>query len=345
MHDVAGLKIGVYSKNDSEEAIALERRCVQGTSLAVSFRRSSFHRRAENFPLWKIFTARRAGRLLGVAAAAIKDVVLLGEPTEASFYFDLRVHPEARGLGIGRRLLAAAHDWGIARASFAYTYTIADNRVAAHLAHSFGGRRVGGYRYLVYPAYRRRRARAVAAAASFDEVHAAMMATSGGFDLYSNPHCGAGSGGYVRSWIMRARGAVAGCSAWSNRGILAEVVESLPPTLLLAATLIRQWPLRLHSWPHIPGRGEELRSWYLFDFFSTEPTLARDLMRAVAGDALERGIDFCYLTHSAREAWLPVVRSDIPRLFAPNIPYHLLAKSRTNGVPDLDRIYIDVRDL
>jgi GNAT superfamily N-acetyltransferase len=337
--------IGVYSPEESEEALALERACAQGTSFTVSFRRTTFHRRAENFASWRIFTAREAGRLLGVEAVAIKEVELLGEPTRASFFFDLRVHPEARGRGIGRRLGAAAHEWGMEQASFAYTYTLAENRVAAHLAAEFGGRQVGGYRYLVYPVYGRRPAGPAAIKAAFEEVHAAMLAASPRFDLYANPRCEAGHGGYVGSWIMRRGSAAAGCSAWSNRGILGEVVESVPPSLRLVARLARTWPLCRLSWPRFPRPGEELRSWYLFDFFGTDPILARDLMRAVAAEALERDIDFCYLPHDPRDAWLTAVRADIPRLFAPLIPYRMLAKSSGSRVPRLNRIYVDVRDL
>jgi GNAT superfamily N-acetyltransferase len=339
------LCIGVYSPEESEEALALERACVQGTSFAVSFRRTTFHRRAENFAAWRIVTAREVGRLLGVAAVAIKEIELLGESTRASFFFDLRVHPEARGRGIGRRLATAAHEWGMEHASFAYTYTLADNRVAAHLAAAFGGQPVGGYRYLVYPVYARRPAELAVSKAAFEEVHAAMLAASPRFDLYTNPRCEAGSGGYVGSWIMRRGSGAAGCSAWSNRGILGEVVESMPSSLRLVARLTRHWPLCRLSWPHFPSPGEELRSWYLFDFFGTDPMLARDLMRAVAAEALDCGIDFCYLPHDPRDAWLTAVRSDIPRLFAPLIPYRMLAKSAGNRVAKLNRIYVDVRDL
>src|SRR4029453_15041371 len=66
--DAAGGVIGGYSPEKSEEALALERLCVQGISYRLSFRRSTFHRRAENFPEWRIFTARLEGRLVGVAA-------------------------------------------------------------------------------------------------------------------------------------------------------------------------------------------------------------------------------------------------------------------------------------
>ncbi len=345
MPDAAGVVIGVYSPEESEEALALERLCVQGISYRLSFRRSTFHRRAENFPEWRIFTARLEGRLVGVAAGAVKEVLLHGQPTRASFFFDLRVHPAFRGRGIARRLAVEAKAWGRARASFSYTYTLADNRVARHLAEVFGGVAAGGYAYLVYPVYRVHPSRDHAAPGGFREVHDAMLAASGPLDLYADPQCAPGRGGYVASWILRRGKDLAGCSAWSNRGILGEVVESIPLPLRLASRLAATWPLRRASWPHFPAPGEELRSWYLFDFFATHPSLARDLMRQVAGKARDYGIDYCYLPHDSRDRWLGAVRSDLPRLFGPIIPYRLLVGGGAAEARPLDRTYVDVRDL
>lgn len=341
-------EIGVYSPADNSEALELERACAQGSSYRMSFRRQTFHRRAENFGDWRIFTARSNGRLAGVVAVAIKDAVLLGGETRAAFCFDLRVHPEFRGEGVGRRLAGAAKTWGLERASFSYTYVLADNGTSRRIAAGQGGSLVGGYSHLVYPVFPRRQhaPRAnPASPAAFEEVHAAMRDTSRPFDFYANPCCEPGRGGYVESWMLRRGRDIAGCSAWSNQGILGEVIEAVPLPLRIAPHFLRTWPLRLASWPHIPTPGEELRSWYLFDCFATEPALARDLLRHVASEALDRGIDYCYLAHDPREEWVSAVRSDVPRLFSPSLSYHLLLHRERGTQAPLPRIYVDVRDL
>jgi GNAT superfamily N-acetyltransferase len=339
-----GVSIGEYTPEQSGEALELEKQCVQGASYRMSFRRSTFHRRAENYGEWRIFTARVAGRLVGITAVAIKDVTLREVPQRASFYFDARVHPELRGRGVGRLLATVALEWGSARSSFAYTYTLADNAIAARHARGHGSE-AGGYRYLVYPVYRRRSPRLAAERASFEEVHAGMLAASPSFDLYANPRCRPGRGGYLHSWVVRRGGELAGCSAWSNRGIIGEVIESIPATLRIARSLTRAPLVRSRRWPHVPEPGEELRSWYLFDFFATDPLLARDLMRHVANEALDGGIDYCYLPHDPRDAWVEALRSDVPRLFTPTIGCRLLMNQMNGRAGRIDRLYVDVRDI
>jgi GNAT superfamily N-acetyltransferase len=344
MPEPADVVIGVYAPEESPEALELEKRCVQGASYRMSFRRSSFHRRAENYPESRIFTARVAGRLVGLTAAAIKDVVLRGEPARASFFFDARVDPGLRGQGIGRLLGEEALAWASPRSSFGYTYTLADNRVAAHLASSYGVE-AAGYSYMIIPVFRRATPGYAAGRASFEEVHAAMLASSPPFDLYTNPDCRPGRGGYLESWIVRKGRDHAGCSVWSNRGILGEVIEAIPVPMRIAAWLTRAPLIRARPWPHFPAPGEELRSWYLFDFFATDPALGRDLMRQVANQALDHSIDYCYLPHYTHDAWSAAVRADLPRLFAPVIPYRMLVKRSEPGVRPIERAYVDVRDL
>lgn len=338
--------LGIYTPDDNLEALDLERNCAQGDSYRISFNRSTFHRRAENFPTRRIITARVDGRLVGLAAAAIKEVTLFGRPETAAFFFDMRVHPDYRSRGIGRRLMQEAVAWGRTRATLLYTYTVAENRIVTAMTKSIAGYEAGGYSYLVYPVYRRVRPRHHASAEGFATVHEAMLKASPPFDFYSRPDCRPGKGGYVASWMIRSGTERAGCSVWNNRGILGEVIESVPFPYKIARAITGRWPVNRIPFPHIPRSGEELRSWYLFDWFATDPLLARDLMRHVAGEALERGIDYCYLPHDPGEPWVEAVRSDIPALFSPVIPYRLLIRrEEAAGRVRIRRLYVDIRDL
>jgi len=123
-------------------------------------------------------------------------------------------------------------------------------------------------------------------------------------------------------------------------------VERLPAPLALAGYLLRSWPLRLARLPHVPRRGEAIRSWYLLDCFATGGDLARDLFRQVAVEARTRGIDYCYVVHDRRDSWVHFVRSGLPRPFAPLLSYNLWARwPRSEPFPELGRVYVDVRDI
>lgn len=334
-----------YSAADNDEAMALDRLCAQGGAYRLSFRRATFHRRAENFPEWRIRTARLGDTLVGTLGVAIKDAVLRGKETRAAFLFDLRVHPAHRRRGIARRLGEDAVRWAFERAPFAYIYVVADNRVTQHLAGILGGTPAGGYRYLVYPTYRSGRSAGGVDAVDHATARDALLRHAPPFDFSCPASFRPGEGGYRGSWLVHWGRHAAGCSAWSNRGILGEVVERLPAGLRLARRVLGSRPFTSRPWPHIPDPGEELRSWYLFDFFATDGEVARGLLRGVEEEARRHDVDYCYVIHQAGEPWVPALRSDLPRLFAPTIPYRLLARAADGEVPRLERIHVDIRDL
>jgi GNAT superfamily N-acetyltransferase len=338
-------ELGLYAPDQSAEAVALEQACPQGKSYRLSFRRGSFHRRAENFSSYRLVTARSGGRLIGIGGAAIKEVELFSVRTQAAFFFDLRVHPAWRRRGVGRAIGEALKEWSRPQAELAYLYLVADNRAMARLGLETGGRVLGSYRYLVFPTYRRRpgspRVRAIDAREWHQEVK-----RGGSFDLYADPFSEGKADGVVGSWLAETGTGRAGCTAWSNREILAEVIEAVPLSVRAARAATRSWPLSTLRWPKLPAKGEELRSWYLFDFFATDGAAAVELMRSVTAEAIARGIDWCYLIHAPGASWLPAVRAEVPRAFAPVVPYVLgSVYSRPDRIERIDRLYVDIRDV
>ena len=345
MADLNDITIETYTESDNDEALDLERKCIQGSSYQMWFKRAAFHRRAENLPDWEILTARLSGKLVGLVSTAIKEVTLNGKNHKAAFFFDLRVHPDVRGFGVGKLLSQEAIKRVTPHVSFAYTYCIADTSIADYMTKVSGAQRYGGYAYLVYPVYRHKRTTLPLQKVDFEEVHRYMLSVSPPFDFYAYPDCRPDKGGYEASWMIRSGNEVAGCSAWNNREILAEVIESVPGSIQLAEKVSKTWPFRLLPWPAFPEAGNELRSWYLFDFFVTTPRLARELMRHIARQAIQHGIDYCYIPHYPHENWVKAIRADVPRLFSPRINYHLMIKSLDTEIPELNRIYVDIRDI
>lgn len=344
MTDTSGVQIAEYSPADSREAMELDRASPQGGALRLSFERSTFQRRAENFDEHHIVTARVGERLVGVGAVALKDAVLLGEPLRAAFYFDFRVDPRFRRHGIGLRLMGALVE-RVGDVGMGYSYVAGDNPLGAALGERALAREAGGYAYLVLPTAHHRHRGGRPASVPIAEVHAALLGCVPGFDFYTNPMLGGRLDGHVGSWLLQSDRGLAGCSAWDNRGILGEVVEDLPAPLRLAARATRRWPLDHLPLPHIPLPGEAIRSWYLFDAFATEARCLKDLVAHVLGEAKKHGVDYCYLIHQPDDPGIHELRQ---RLFAPvslTIPYRMLAWRPRGEFPRLGRVYVDVRDV
>jgi GNAT superfamily N-acetyltransferase len=340
-----GVIVRPYRYSDNEQALALEQRCVQGKDFQLSFRRESFHRRAENFGTHFIAVAEIDGQIVGTQAVALKDAMVYGEDMRIAFFFDTRVDPRFRGQDIAKRMIVDAYGWTFQHVDCAYLYTVSDNRIVRFLMNMGGTEEVGGYDYIVFPTYAPRVPRHNPRQTTLDEVHESMIATAGPFDFYCDPRKELDTRPHVGSWLIGSDRGCAGCSAWNNHDILAEVVEHVP------------WSLRVLRWfaghtnalamrtPHIPRKGETVRSWYLFDFHASTPELACDLIRFVAARAKEAGVDYCYIPVGSKVGWVRAVRAEVPTSFAPVIPYTLMAGWGRGHMPKMENIYVDIRDL
>jgi GNAT superfamily N-acetyltransferase len=338
-----GLVIGGYTAADDEACLEIDRLAPQGAAWRLSFRREAFARRAENFDNHRVLVARLEGRVVGAVACAVKDVVLLGEPLKAAFYFDLRVDPACRRRRVGRRLTAAIMDWGRRQADFGYSYFVADNASVRSLSALFGVERAGGFRYLVLPTCRRTAPRTPVTRSTLDDVHEAHLEAVAPYDFHTDPRRGGRTDGWVSSWLACDGTRRGGASVWDNSAILAEVLVRAPLTMRCAARAFRAWPRP--GLPRLSLPGERIRSWYLFDVFGTDTAIVVDVVRRIAAEAREHDIDWLYLPHVDGDAWPDAVRREAVPFFAPRVAYDLQATWARGPFPAIRRPYVDIRDL
>ena len=335
-----------YRPEDSEAALALERRSAQGESFQLRFDRPWFHRRAENFQRWQLITAWAGEQLVGIAGGALKPAIWRGQTTLANYVFDIRVAPEARRGKVAQRLIGELAHWAGPEASFGYGYAVADNAASLAMTRDWIGAEIGpACSFLVYPTYTAISPTRRADAADPATVHSRHLAAEGPFDLYSDPAPAFASPAFVGSWRWSSGMSEAGCSAWSNAQIFAEVVERLPRGLALAGALLRCWPLSALALPRVPAPGETIRSWYLFDFHASDETAATALVETVAAEARQRDIDYCYIIHRTGNPVAAALRRPFPKLVAPLIPYMIIGNDLQAGGQLVRRPYIDIRDV
>lgn len=88
---------------DNSALLALDRECVVAAATPVAFDRSpDFFARSRPYPSWRAYVAEGDSGLIGVGAMALKSVLVGGRPIQAAYFYDLRVAPGFRRLGVAR---------------------------------------------------------------------------------------------------------------------------------------------------------------------------------------------------------------------------------------------------
>jgi len=338
------IQIREYAPEDSREALALEESCVQGKTLALKYRRPSFHARSGVYAKHRILCARQNGRLAGIAAWAEKDVTFHGRRIKAAYLYDLRVHPDSRKKGVSIHLSRAIFEDIGAGTDCIYTWVAGENeRFIKPAQRLFGMNRMERFTYVVFPVFKPRRVTLDWCASSAGETHNIYLQNNRALDFI--PDFDERSLlGYV-SGIKLMKSGSGACSMWSNEGLLEEQVVSIPKSYQLLRAFVQ--PLR--RWmnlPYIPKPADTLRSWFLFDFSSAagaEGAMdAKNLISIVNNLALDEKIQFLYVLLQDNSPRLAEMR----RLgfWTFSFPYCFLAKGPMTPATN-EGLYVDIRDL
>jgi len=93
---------------------------------------------------------------------------------------------------------------------------------------------------------------------------------------------------------------------------------------------------RFFRFPHIPRQGEDIHSWFLFDFY------AGDKEAAVNNYALTKSRTYLYILLQSDGPMVEFLKGAGLKIFT--LPYFYMAKGRVISL-EKDRLYSDVRDL
>ncbi len=334
-----GFKIVPYEPLDEAAALSLEERCPQGTSIVLKFRRPTFDARSKVYDNYKILCAKLHDELIGIVAYTKKTVSLHRESVIATYIYDLRVHPDHRRFGVAKRLIEAIiQDIGD-DADCIYSLVAGENvRALSLIRYYIKSDVVIPLTYIIIPIQKRVKRTNKYSISSISEIHKMFLKNNPSM-IFVPPLHMEKMLGYVASIVLEAE--QGGCSIWTNESLLAEQVVALSGyfRVLRVFTKLFGWFSRF---PYIPDRGENIHSWFLFDFFARDKEAVHSLIAAVNTYALAKGRTYLYFLLQSDDPMIEFLKGVGLKIFT--IPYFFIAKGRVTPL-EKDRLYIDVRDL
>lgn len=333
------ISIVPFTVADDGAALRLEEMCSQGRSLSLRYRRPSFKIRSSMYANSRIYCAKHGKKLVGIAAGALKPVKLHGHSVKALYSYDLRVHPEYRRQGIGRKLCEAQIEDLGKNADCVYTLVHGqNNRAFSLVTQYFSPDVVIPLTYVVMPVYKKFQVENRYHFSTALQIHQQYISNNGQREFIPE-FCPEKLLGHVDSIYFQGRGA--GCSIWTNENILAEQLMRVPSLFNMLRFIYG--PLRMFwTLPSIPKSGEILQSWFLYDFHAEDQSGLQKLLQAASHLALDHHKDFLYILLQETDPLLNWIKRSKLKVFT--FPYHFLAKGKICPSPK-DNIYIDIRDL
>jgi GNAT superfamily N-acetyltransferase len=102
-HESPAFNVREATPADNAALLLLDRQCVVAAATPVTFDRSpDFFARSTPYAHWRTYVAEGDSGLIGVGAMALKRVLVGGRPAEAAYFYDLRVAPGFRRLGVAK---------------------------------------------------------------------------------------------------------------------------------------------------------------------------------------------------------------------------------------------------
>jgi GNAT superfamily N-acetyltransferase len=351
--------IRLATEADNAALIELERSCPQGTRLKIYSERDDYFFRSRLYGNDHTLVAedRQQGRLIGVMAAALKEVYLGGAVRPAAWFYDLRVHPDYRRSVLGRHMLGvwnAMERWAKeSGAHLIYGLVKHDNDPMIGMRDKRSGYRfVGGMEAVSRPVFRRRHVRETPEEVRPDdeELARAVWESYGPRDFYpaafrhellSPAMAACGLFSYFR---VRRAGSWAALGLFRSARVQRTRVVLLPTSYKLLRPLFSA--LRpLVPLPRIPREGGGIGYYCVFNPIARGPqgmALWRELVAHANNLALEEGATLLTGAFDPSDAFLPEFR----RGALNRIEYVLGVQALAPDVPEkVNGYFPDVRDM
>jgi len=337
---------------DNEALLQLESQSPQGTGISILIDRDDYFYRSRLHDRSRVLIAEEDGRLVGIMAFAIKDVLLRGEPQPVAYFYDLRGEASYRRSmkrGLFRLWKACLAEIEAADAAFIYGHVKTDNHDSMRVATKMGARVGATFNILSLPSLPGDPGELDDHLDDLEEEIDRLDRHVGSRSLRP---CDFGAAyrrgadlGYLRGvFRIEDGGSCAQVSAWDLSSIYRSRVLRMPMSLRALGLLLNPLATFLPV-PKVPRVGRQLTYLQLFDPVCEGPSggaLFKTLVQRLRRVARADGIDIVTLF---------VYRDDplAPRLprFVPEKVMHYHTMVRPCGSEQLPErpLFLDIRDI
>jgi GNAT superfamily N-acetyltransferase len=342
--------IRVATPADNDALRELERACPQGSKLKISSEREDFFVRSRLYGNDHTLVAvdKAKGRILGVIAASIKEVLIGGTPRKAVIFNDLRVHPDYRRSVLARHMLGAwlaMERWaGDNGACATYGLVKADNENMLGIQRKKSGYLiVGGMVVLNRPVFRRARP------GSEPRVAEALWREYGERDFVPValrdrcPTREMEATGLFETWRLRRNGSWASIGVYRASKLMRTRVITIPWYYRVAGPVFRAIN-PLVPLPRIPRPGGTIAYTFVYNHLAEGPRgldLWRELLARANDLALDDGADLLTAAFDPSDRFLPAfARGSLNR-----IDYRLSMRWLSGDPPPVRGYFVDPRDM
>jgi hypothetical protein len=338
--------------SDNEALLRLESDSPQGTGISILVDRADYFYRSRMHNQARVLLAVEDGRIVGVMAFAVKDVLLNGVPDRVAYFYDLRgeaTYRRSMKRGLFRLWKTVFEEVQAADAAFLYGHVKCDNVDSLNVATRLGAQEVASFDMLILPALRGHTSPLDAHLDSLDEEVARIERAVGPRSLkplrFAAAYERGAELGYLKGIFRIERGAsFAQMSAWDLSAIYRGRVLHMPLSLRALGAVLNP-VARFLPVPRVPIVGKQIKYLQLFDPVCGGPqgfALLKPLMGRLQRNAHADGVDILTLFAYRDD---PLVRW--PRFLLHSVlHYHTMALPvRQGALPSERPLYLDIRDI
>jgi hypothetical protein len=338
--------------SDNDALLQLEADSPQGTGISILIDRADYFYRSRMHDQARVLLAVENGRIVGVMAFAVKDVLLHGAPDRAAYFYDLRGEAEYRRSmkrGLFRLWNAVLEEVRAGGAAFLYGHVKCDNYDSLNVVTRMGAQESASFDILTLPSLRGRTSPLDPHLDSLDEEVARIERAVGPRSLkplrFAAAYERGAELGYLKGIFRLERGSsFAQVSAWDLSAIYRGRVLHMPLTLRTLGAVLNP-VARFLPVPRVPVVGQHIKYLQLFDPVCGGPqgfSLLKPLIVQLQRNAHADGVDILTLFAYRDD---PLVHW--PRFLLQTVlHYHTMALPvRQGALPSERPLYLDIRDI